>query len=72
MWEAVHRTFNLRACDLLHVVEVVGEELSALLESIEDTAALCRVLFEAIGGLASHGRWVNHEVHCDLSNRVRA
>ena len=68
--EAVHRTFDLRACDLLHVIEVAGEELSALLESIEYTAALSRVLLEAIGGLAAYGRWVNHEVHSDLSDSV--
>ena len=72
LWEAVHRTFDLRACDLLHVIEVVGEELSALLESIKDIIALSAVLLEALGRLTSHGRWVHHEVHSNLTNRVRA
>ena len=72
LWEAVHRTFNLRACDLLHVIEVVGEEFSALLESIKDTIALGAVLLEALGGLTAHGWWVHHEVNCNLTNRVRA
>ena len=70
--EAVHRTFNLSARDLFHVVEGVGEELCPFFESVEYAVLLLGELGDGLGGLPAQARLVNEEFNADLADRVRA
>ena len=70
--EPVHGTLNLRASDLLHVVESFFEKSSSLFHSSEDGAPLLLVLFDTLRRLAAKVGLIYHELHRHLANSVGA